>query len=137
MAAICNWCKQKMTYGMATCSGNVEIKFPDGETLAAVPYTTGYGGVEDFCSDCGVNRGGTHHPGCDGERCPRCPKVCGPIYDPVSGSWKRGCYLPQPSFERGQPHKTTCEVKDLPNFQWYGAQLIGCGCLDEPEDEVE
>jgi hypothetical protein len=26
----------------------------------------------DRCGDCGVLRGGVHHPGCEFEQCPRC-----------------------------------------------------------------
>lgn len=46
-----------------TCTGNViEI---DGKPHPPVPA------AED-CGDCGVSKGGIHHPGCDIELCPCC-----------------------------------------------------------------
>lgn len=68
---VCQWCQQDMTAeSAATCSQTVQ--YPDGETLAPIPYAA----YEDMptmrCHDCNVAPGGLHHPGCDDERCPRC-----------------------------------------------------------------
>jgi len=65
----CASCSQEMT-DASTFSCTQPVEFPDGEVLAAVPFT---GDQEDSrCHDCGVRHGGTHHPGCDAEKCPRC-----------------------------------------------------------------
>lgn len=68
---LCLTCKRYvMDADSCTADG---IRFPDGESLAAVPF-----GEEsadegaDQCPDCGVDRGGYHHPGCDVAECPRC-----------------------------------------------------------------
>jgi hypothetical protein len=41
-----------------------------------IPYGQGHSvpidGMPDLCHDCGVEKGGYHHPGCDMETCPRC-----------------------------------------------------------------
>lgn len=50
------------------CSPNRVIAFPDGATLPAIPFVDNYG---DGCWDCGIQGGNHHHPGCEGERCPR------------------------------------------------------------------
>lgn len=67
--AVCNWCKNEML-DPATITCVQAVKFPDGETVAAIPYTP----EDDMsrCHDCGVAAGGLHHPGCDMEECPRC-----------------------------------------------------------------
>lgn len=66
--AVCEWCQQEMTdANTKSCPGNVQVEFPDGGALPAVPYN----GIRT-CHDCGVRPGGYHHPGCDMERCPRC-----------------------------------------------------------------
>jgi hypothetical protein len=55
-----------------SCSANIEVEFPDGTKLPSVPYEPDYGDWNQKCHDCGVKRGGFHHPGCDMERCPKC-----------------------------------------------------------------
>lgn len=102
--AVCKWCDQEMTdrANVRSCTQD-SVEYPDGEVLNPVPYTHWAGRYhpgtgetsprEEIpeghrCHDCGIERGGVHHPGCDMERCPRC-----------------------------------------------GGQLIGCGCLDEEEEE--
>lgn len=73
--AVCSWCKGEMSdFSRMTCSGNLVVEFPDGETLAAVPYRFDGddGDLSHRCHDCNIALGGHHHPGCDMERCPRC-----------------------------------------------------------------
>lgn len=66
--AKCGWCKKEMTAVTTTsCSGNAVVDFPDGSSLPAVPAQE-----DGRCSDCGVEDGGFHHPGCDREQCPKC-----------------------------------------------------------------
>lgn len=68
--AICRWCYQEMSGdGVDSCKNNESIIFPDGETLAAVPFKAH---DSERCHDCNIADGGFHHPGCDMERCPRC-----------------------------------------------------------------
>lgn len=86
MMAICSWCDQDMT-ALTTTTCTQKVEFPDGETVEPIPYThwgghynplTGQSSPKEpipdghTCHDCGIVRGGVHHPGCDMERCPRC-----------------------------------------------------------------
>lgn len=77
--SICKWCETEMQSHPDTCTGNTIIEFPDGTKLPAMPYTPDYGGPSQRCHDCGIAFGGFHHPGCDMERCPKCP-----------GHWQNG-----------------------------------------------
>lgn len=69
--ATCMDCGQDMLTA-STCTIESFV-FPDGRILARIPF-----GSEkppwrmNTCGDCGVGRGGYHHPGCDIERCPSC-----------------------------------------------------------------
>lgn len=62
--AICDDCLQEM-HKATSCTVKT-VEYPDGEELPVVTYDG------QKCHDCGVSNGGTHHPGCDMERCPRC-----------------------------------------------------------------
>jgi hypothetical protein len=71
--AICDACGQEMLSG-ASCR-HTRLIF-EGERFDRIHF-----GAEPIeaaspttrpCHDCGVNRGGYHHLGCDWERCPRC-----------------------------------------------------------------
>lgn len=70
--AVCGACENDMLTA-ATC---VEVPAKiDGESLSPIRY--GSEGSDwlpqgERCHDCGVARGGFHHPGCDAERCPKC-----------------------------------------------------------------
>lgn len=71
--AICKYCKQEMSNNDTnTCTGNQTVEFPARHrtpSLPSLPYQS-YNG--ERCHDCNVADGGSHHPGCDMERCPRC-----------------------------------------------------------------
>lgn len=69
--AVCKWCEQEMSDpSTVSCTGNLEVEFPDGETLPSVPYDDKGDNIR--CHDCKVEGGGFHHPGCDMEQCPKC-----------------------------------------------------------------
>jgi hypothetical protein len=69
--AKCLWCLAEMG-DAETC--DVDVLHRDG---SPVPLTR-YGDERDWpsartvCGDCGVARGGWHHPGCDIQECPSC-----------------------------------------------------------------
>ncbi len=67
---ICEFCRNEMDTAI-DCVGNHTALFPDGERLPTIPYA--HPTDENArCGDCGVAVGGSHHPGCLRERCPRC-----------------------------------------------------------------
>jgi hypothetical protein len=69
--AICSFCRSEMSSGR---SCTVDALHADGRRFALPPYGRGSSLTEALacCGDCGVERGGLHHPGCDLQRCPRC-----------------------------------------------------------------
>lgn len=71
--AICEHCKRDMK---EVCSCIRVLIEHNGKEYEPIKY-----GDESFfgsennipgCHDCGVEKGGYHHPGCDMERCPVC-----------------------------------------------------------------
>lgn len=72
--AVCTWCEREMLTG-ASCTVDALHK---GEVVWQLPRT------RSRCGDCGVARGGLHHPGCDMQRCPCCGRQlisCGCPFD--------------------------------------------------------
>lgn len=68
--AICTWCEREMTEA-ASCT--VTVLHQQGEAIAVTKFGTERGWPRmERCGDCGVERGGYHHPGCDIRRCPVC-----------------------------------------------------------------
>jgi hypothetical protein len=85
--AVCTWCNQEMKDRVNTKTCTQKVEFPDGQVMDPVPYTFWDGHYDPLtgqtspreeipegqrCHDCGIAKGGIHHPGCDMERCPRC-----------------------------------------------------------------
>ena len=77
--ATCDACNQDMSTA-PSCLGGVDLSFPDVEV-----------GSKYRCPDCGTMPGGTHHRGCDVERCSvtgRQQLMCGcDDHDPTKVRW--------------------------------------------------
>jgi hypothetical protein len=69
--AVCRWCEQEMT---AASSCTIAAFHLDGRAVSMVAFGSepGWRTLRLRCGDCGVARGGHHHPGCDVQRCPVC-----------------------------------------------------------------
>lgn len=81
--ATCSWCDGEMTKAI---SCTVDAFHRDGRRLHMVPFgdESGRRTSAARCGDCGVTRGGWHHPGCDLQRCPACGDQlmsCGCLFD--------------------------------------------------------
>ncbi len=73
--AICRSCGQEMLVA-ETCT-HLWAVTAEGVSFRRIPYRTSAGWddgdeVAERCHDCGVAKGGIHHPSCDMERCPSC-----------------------------------------------------------------
>lgn len=78
--AVCTWCQREMTEHVSCSIADLHV---EGVPIRRLPYR---GRSSPCCGDCGAPRNGFHHPGCDMERCPRCPGsrqaiTCGCRYD--------------------------------------------------------
>lgn len=74
--AICPHCKRDMRKTRTCSNRTIEI---GGTEYDLIPYGSESpdrrvpdGREYDRCGDCGVKRGGYHHPRCNMEECPRC-----------------------------------------------------------------
>ena len=81
--AVCTWCNREMTMA-PSCTVNAFHQ--NGQRFDLVPFGRERGRrmPGDRCGDCGVTRGGSHHPGCDLQRCPVCDRqlmTCGCRFD--------------------------------------------------------
>lgn len=68
---ICLTCNRYLM-DASSCTAD-SIRFPDGKVADALPYGQETDPpVGERCPECGVERGGFHHPGCPVAECPRC-----------------------------------------------------------------
>lgn len=81
---ICPFCGSEMSSGR---SCTVDALHVGGRRYRLAPFKPGRGQRgpgAGRCGDCGVARGGLHHPGCELQRCPRCRRQllsCGCRFD--------------------------------------------------------
>ena len=65
---VCSVCEREMLTADSCTQTHVEI---DGHAARSVRYgDEADWPTTDHCHDCGIEPGGTHHPGCDVERVP-------------------------------------------------------------------
>jgi hypothetical protein len=79
----CLWCDGEMTTAISCV---VDAFHQDGRRFDMIRFGEGHGrqSRRDRCGDCGVVRGGWHHPGCDLQPCPACGRQmisCGCRFD--------------------------------------------------------
>ena len=69
--AVCSWCFTDM---MIAQSCAVDVLHRHGVPISMIPCGREFGWPRTVttCGDCGVSRGGWHHPGCDMQQCPSC-----------------------------------------------------------------
>ena len=125
--AVCSWCRHDMTTAISCTMDALHQK---GRHFDLPPYGAepGRRANSDRCGDCGVSRGGWHHPGCDLQRCPVC------------GGQLLSCEC---SFDEEQTHND-CPVEPLGvdgngllvERRWLGGQEVIIHRDDVPDSDV-
>lgn len=78
--SVCDYCKEEMTIAHSCVRVPIihekkeyePIKFGDEDMSDFELFLQKRFGEAKRCGDCGVEKGGYHHPGCDIEKCPVC-----------------------------------------------------------------
>ncbi len=126
--AVCSWCHGEMTTAISCI---VEAFHQKGHHLDMIAFgdepgrrTTG-----ERCGDCGVFRGGWHHPGCDLQQCPACGRQlmsCGCRFDEDEGDASLSLVEPLGVDGNGV----------LTERMWMGEQEVIIHRDDVPESDV-
>jgi len=103
----------------------------DGRPFHMVPFgdEPDWRANGDRCGDCGVNRGGWHHPGCDLQQCPACGRQlisCGCRFDEDSPDEKLSLAEPLGVDGNGQ----------LTERAWFGDQEVIIHRADIPDSDI-
>ena len=126
--AVCSWCNAEMTTAR---SCTLDALHREGRRLAMVPCGAepGYRSTRGRCGDCGVARGGWHHPGCDVQRCPACGGQlvsCDCRFDEDD-----------PADWQEYPEPYGVDANGLPmSVMWLGDQRVIVHYADIPESDV-
>ena len=126
--AACDWCHREM---MTAASCNVDAFHRKGRRFDMIPFgdesSRRTGGVR--CGDCGVLRGGWHHPGCDLQRCPACGRQL----------MSCGCRFDEDGFDVGLSLVEPLGVDSnglLTERMWLGDQEVVIHRDDVPETDL-
>lgn len=126
--AACTWCHGEMTTAL---SCTVDAFHRNGRRFDMTPFgdEPGRRTRNDRCGDCGVIRGGWHHPGCDVQRCPACRgqlRSC-------------GCRFDEDRPDLSQPFVEPLGVDGngvLTERMWLGDQAVIVHRDDVPETDI-
>jgi hypothetical protein len=126
--AVCSWCLGEMNTANS-CTVNAFHR--KGHRFHMVPFGDEPNGRTsgDQCGDCGVNRGGWHHPGCDLQQCPACGRQlisCGCWFDEDG---------PDESLSLAEPLGVDGNGQ-LTERAWFGDQEVISHREDIPETDV-
>jgi len=68
--AVCTWCDREMLTARSCTVSEFHLR---GERVEMIRFGDEvFSGRSPQCGDCGVDRGGLHHPGCDLQQCALC-----------------------------------------------------------------
>ena len=126
--AVCSWCHGEMTIANS-CTADAFHR--NGRRVDMIPFgdEPGRRTGGERCGDCGVFRGGWHHPGCDLQTCPACGRQllsCGCRFDEDE---------PDASFSLVEPLGVDGNGV-LTERMWMGEQEVIIHRDDVPESDV-
>jgi hypothetical protein len=126
--AVCSWCHGEMETAISCV---VDAFHRNGRRFDMSPFggEPGRRASGDRCGDCGVIRGGWHHPGCDLQGCP----VCG------GQLMSCGCRFDEDGFETSHPNVEPLGVDGnglLTERMWLGEHEVVIHRDDVAETDI-